>query len=89
MSQETIKTFIDESNSKEPKQNYNTKKTDVCHIDDIWSLDLLDLKDYVPENNRNYRYFSVAIGKLFSLNWLDNPSQKTLKRKKTLLKIFL
>ena len=76
MSQETSKTFIDEINSNEPKQIYNTKKTDVCHTDDIWSLDILDLKDYGPENNRNYRFIFVAIDNLFSLNWLDNPSQK-------------
>ena len=54
MSQETIQTFIDEINSKEPKQNFNSKKTEVCHIDDIWILDILDLKHYGPEVNRNY-----------------------------------
>ena len=31
------------------------------HIDDIWSLDILDLKDYGPKNNRGYRYVLVII----------------------------
>ena len=29
-------------------------KIDVYQIDDIWSLDILDLKDYGPENARGY-----------------------------------
>ena len=59
MTQKPIKIFIEEIYSKAPKKNYATNKTDVYHIDHIWSLDILDLKDYGPENNRGYRnYFS-------------------------------
>ena len=47
---------MNEFYSKGPKKKYVTNKTDVYHIDDIWSLDILDLKDYGPENNRGYRY---------------------------------
>ena len=28
------------------------KKTDVHHNDDIWSLDILDIKYYGPENSK-------------------------------------
>ena len=28
------------------KKNYPTNKTDVCDIDDTWSMDLSDLSDY-------------------------------------------
>ena len=52
MTQKNIKTFINEIFSKGPKKNYVTNKTNVYHIDGIWSLDILDLKDYGPENNR-------------------------------------
>ena len=52
MTQKNIKTFINEIYSKPSKKNDPTIKTDVYHIDDIWSLDILDLKDYGPENNR-------------------------------------
>ena len=45
MTQKNIKIFINEIYSKPPKKNYITNKTDVYYIDDIWSLDILDLKD--------------------------------------------
>ena len=41
--------------------NYLTNKTDVYLIDDIWSLEILDLKVYGFENNRGYRYVLVVI----------------------------
>ena len=53
MTQKNIKIFIDETYSKGLRKNYPTNKTDVYHVDDTWSLDILDLKDYGPENNRN------------------------------------
>ena len=46
MTQKTIQIFIDEIYSKPPKKNDIKNKTDVYHIDDIWSFDILDLKDY-------------------------------------------
>ena len=52
MTQKNFKIFIDEIYSKPPKKNYATNKTDVYHIVDIWSLDILDLNDYGFENNR-------------------------------------
>ena len=39
MTQKIIKIFINEIYSKPPKKNYDTNKTDVNHIDEIWSLD--------------------------------------------------
>ena len=48
MTQKNIKIFINEIYSKPPKRNYATNKTDVYFIDDTWSLDILDLKDYGP-----------------------------------------
>ena len=55
MAQKNIKIFINEIYSKGPRKNNSTNKTDIHHVDDTWSLDNLDLKDYGPENNRNYR----------------------------------
>ena len=49
MTQRNIKIFINEIYSKPPKKNYATNKTDVYFIDDIWSLDILDLKTTVPK----------------------------------------
>ena len=56
MTQKNNKIFINEIQSKPPKKIYDTNKTNVYYVDDIWSLDILDLEDYGPENNRDYRY---------------------------------
>ena len=82
MSQKNIKIFINEIYSKPPKKNYATNKTDVYFIDDIWSLDILDLKDYGPENNRGYRYVLVVIDNFSKFGWtspLKNKHAQTIK----------
>ena len=82
MSQKNIKIFINEIYSKPPKKNYATNKTDVYHIDDIWSLDILDLKDYGPENNKGYRYVLVTIDNFSKFGWtipLKNKNGQTIK----------
>ena len=83
MTQKNIKIFINEIYSKPPKKNYvTTNKTDVYHIDDIWSLDIIDLKDYGPENNRGYRYVLVIIDNFSKVGWtipLKNKNAQTIK----------
>ena len=82
MTQKNIKIFINEIYSKGPKKNYATNKTNVYHIDDIWSLDILDLKDYGPENNRGYRYVLVVIDNFSKIGWtipLKNKNAQTIK----------
>ena len=80
MTQKTIKTFIHEVYSEGPKQNHATNKN-VYHIDDIWSLDILDLKDYGPENNRGYRYVLIVIDNSSKFGWtvpLTNKNAQTI-----------
>ena len=82
MTQKNIKIFINEIYSKPPRRNYPTNKTDVYYIDDIWSLDILDLKDYGPENNRGYRYVLVTIDNFSKFGWttpLKNKNAQTIK----------
>ena len=82
MTQKNIKVFINEIYSKPPRRNYPTNKTDVYHIDDIWSLDILDLKDYGPENNRGYRYVVLTIDNFSKFGWtipLKNKKAQTIK----------
>ena len=82
MSQKNIEIFIDEIYSKGPKRNYAANKTNVYHNDDIWSLDILDLKDYGPENNRGYRYVLVIIDNFSKYCWtvlLKNKNAQTIK----------
>ena len=82
MTQKNIKIFINEIYSKPPKKYYATNKTDAYHIDDIWSLDILDLKDYGPENNRGYRYVLVTIDNFSKYGWtipIKNKNAQTIK----------
>ena len=82
MTQKNIKTFINEIYSRGPKKNYDTNKTDVYYIDDIWSLDTLDLKVFGPENNRGYRYVLVVIDNFSKYGWtvpLKNKNAQTIK----------
>ena len=62
MTQKTIKTLINEFFSQ-PLEKKTNKQTDVYHIDDIWSLHMLDLNDYGEETNRGCRYVPVIIDK--------------------------
>ena len=82
MSQKNIKIFINEIYSKPPKKYYATNKTNVYHIDDVWSLDILDLNDYGPKNNRGYRYVFVTIDNFSKYGWtvpLKNKNAQTIK----------
>ena len=58
------------------------KKTNVYHIHDIWSLDILGLKDYGPENNGGYRYVLVIIDNFSKFGWripIKNKNAQTIK----------
>ena len=82
MTQKNIKIFINEIYSKPPEKYYPTNKTDVYHIDDTWFLDILDLKDYGPEQNRGYRYVLVIIDNFSKFTWavpIKNKNVQTIK----------
>ena len=88
MTQKNIKKFINEIYSKPPKKNYNTNKTDIYHIDDIWNLDILDLKDYSPKNNRGYRYVLVIIDNFSKFGWTVPLKKKCSNDKRLFRKYF-
>ena len=67
--QSLIDTFINEIFSRPPKKNYSTNKTIVKHIDDNWSMDLLDMVDYGVKNNKGYRYILVVIDNFSKFGW--------------------
>ena len=69
MTQKSINIFIDEIYSKRLKRNYITNKTDVYHIHDIWSLNILDLENYGSENNRGFRYVPVVTDNFSNFVW--------------------
>ena len=83
MTQKNIKIYINEIYFKPPQKNYVINKTDVYYIDDIWSLDILDLKDYGPENKRGYRYVLVTIDNFSKYGFtspLKNKNAITIKQ---------
>ena len=61
MKRDLTKIFIDEINSKPPKEKYPTNKIIYNHIDEIWSIDLADMIDYKISNNKRFRYIFVII----------------------------
>ena len=82
MTQKNIELFIIEISSKQPKKKYATNKTDVYCIDDIWSLDISDLKDYGPKNIGGSRYVLVIIDNFSKFGWtvlLKNKNAQTIK----------
>ena len=82
MTQKNKKISTNEIYSKPPKKNYVTNKTDVYHIDEIWRLDILDLKDYDLEYNRGYRYVLVIIDNFSKIGWtvpIKNKNAQTIK----------
>ena len=79
-----MNTFIDEIYSKPPKKIYVTNKINIYHIDDTWSIDLLDLNDYGPKNNRGYRYCLIVIDNFSKYGWaipIKNKNSQTIKDK--------
>ena len=51
-------------------------------MDEIWSLDILDLKDYGPENYTGYRYVLVIIDNFSKFGWttpIKNKNAITIK----------
>ena len=89
MTQKSIKVFINETYSKSPKNYFATNKTDVKHIDDIWSLDILDLRGYGPKNIRGYRYVSVIINNFSNFGWTVPSKNKNGLTKQDSFEIFL
>ena len=81
MKRDLTKIFIEEIYSKPPKKKYPTKKIVYNLIDEIWSIDLLDLNDYKTSNNRRYRYILRVIDNFSKYGWtvpLKNKSSQII-----------
>ena len=76
-----IKNFIDELYFKHPIKNYPTNKLVYSHIDEIWSIDLADMVDYIISNNKGYRYIFIIIDNFSKFLWaipLKNKQSQTI-----------
>ena len=49
------KIFIDDIFSKPPRGNYPTNKITYNYIDEIWSIDLVDMIGYKISNKKGFR----------------------------------
>ena len=82
MTNETLENHKDETYSKPRKKIYPTKKVDVYHIDDIWSLDILDLNVYGSEKIRERTYLLVVIDTFIKFGWTIPMRNKNAQTRK-------
>ena len=62
-------------------RNYPTNKTIYNHIDEIWSIDLVDMIDYKTSNNKGHRYIFIIIDNFSKYLWsipLKNKYSQTI-----------
>ena len=62
-------------------RNYPTNKIIYNNIDQIWSIDLVDMIDYKISNNKGYRYIFVIIDNFSKYLWaipLKNKNSQTI-----------
>ena len=81
MKKDLSKILIDEIHSKPPMRNCPTNKTVYNNIDEIWSVDLLDMNDYKISNNKSYRYIFIVIDNSSKYLWaipLKNVYSQTI-----------
>ena len=61
------KTFIDELYSSPPKKNYETKKIINNLIDEIWSIDLIDMINFILKDIDTYSLYLIISQNMFGL----------------------
>ena len=74
------KIFIDVIYSAPPKKNYETNKIIYNHIDEIWSIDLVDMIDYKISNKQGFRYIFLKSDSFSKYVWaipLKNKHSQT------------
>ena len=69
INKDLIKIFVDEIYGKSPKKNYPTNKIVYNNVDEIWSIDLVDMIDYKISNNKQFRYMFIIIDNFSKLLW--------------------
>ena len=61
------------------RKRIRTQKTNIYFIDNTWSLDVLELKDYGLENNRGYINAPVILDDFGKFGWAI-PFKKMLEQ---------
>ena len=81
-------TFFDENFSTPPKRNYPTVKIIYIHIDEVWSLDLVDMIDYRISNNKGFRYIFIIIDNFSKYVWAIPRKIKIVKQYQKNFQVF-
>ena len=76
---DNIKNFNDEIYNTPTKKNYETKKIVYNHIDEIWSIDWVDMIEYKISNNKGFRFIFIIIDNFNKSLWLIPPKNKYSK----------
>ena len=63
-----------------PEKKYADNKIDIYYIHDTCSMDLRDINDYGPKNNKCFRLILVAIDTFSKFRWTV-PLKKTFRIK--------
>ena len=87
--QKTIKFFHRINFTPKDLKISKANKTDVYYIENFWSLDNLDLKDYGSENTGSYRYVLFVTVILSKFGWTVPLKIKNAQTRKDFSEIFL
>ena len=77
-----IKIFIVKMYSSPPRKIFPSNKIVYIQIDEIWSIDLLNMSDYGNSIDRGYRYILVVFDNFSKCTWcnpLKNKYARTIK----------
>ena len=58
------------------------------HIDEIWSIDLADMIEYMVSNNKGYRYITVFFDNFSKHTWVVPLKNKKIKQERKKIKYF-
>ena len=75
-----IKVFIDENYSEPPRKNYPNSEILYNHIDEIWSIDLVDMVDYKSSNKKGCRYIFIINDNFTKDLWCIPNNNKSVKK---------
>ena len=70
------KIFRDEIYSTPPGKSYQTNKMTSDIIDEIWSIDLMDISDYKFSDNEGFCYIFVIVDSFSRYTWCVSPKNK-------------
>ena len=88
MKKGSIRIFTEVTYSKPLHKNYITNKPIIKLFDDIWSMDIIDLNDYTPENKRGFLCILVVINKFSKIDWTFALNNKNAQSVNNSLKKF-